>query len=77
MSKQSEAKKIQNYNPKPTPAECSNCREFQKESTFTHEWFGKKYYRDKNLRCGIGGFAVKKRGTCTNHKFAKPDTAYK
>lgn len=25
---------------------------------------GEKHYSDTNLRCGIGGFAVKKMGTC-------------
>lgn len=68
MSKQSDAKKSQNYNPKPIPAECSNCFNFKKERTQTNEWLGKKYYRDKNLRCGIGGFAVKKKGTCVQHR---------
>jgi hypothetical protein len=69
MSKQSEAKKHQNYNPKPEHACCANCESL----TFDVEkyiGYGKKEYENyKNLRCAIGGFKVMKRGTCTAHKF--------
>lgn len=26
---------------------------------------------EKNLRCGLGGFAVKRRGSCAEHVFAR------
>lgn len=69
MSKQSEAKKQQNYNPKPDPAQCANCTQFKSDQVGTEGWDKKTYYQEKNMRCGIGGFAVRKRGTCTEHKF--------
>lgn len=70
MSKQSEAKKQQKYNPKPDPADCAHCEHFTSEQVGNKGYGGKMYYQEKNMRCGIGGFAVKKRGTCANHAFA-------
>jgi len=69
MSKQSEAKIKQNYNPKPDPQQCANCKHFKSDTIGTVGWDKKTYYQEKNLRCGIGGFAIKKRGVCTDHKF--------
>jgi len=69
MSKQSEAKKRQNYNPKPEPACCSNCESFSFDVEKFIGWDKKEYEKEKNLRCSIGGFKVMKRGTCTEHKF--------
>lgn len=65
MSKQSEAKKKQNYNPKPEHAMCSNCYNYASESVDN----GYGYLEEKNKRCTVGGFAVAKNGTCTAHKF--------
>ena len=69
MSKQSEAKKYQNYNPKPDHASCTNCKHFTSDNVGKEGWNKKMYYQEKNLRCSIGGFAVKKNGTCTEHCF--------
>ena len=63
MSKQSEAKEKQGYTPKATPRTCATCGHFQMD-TVERESFGQKWTEDKNLRCGIGGFAVKKMATC-------------
>ena len=67
MSKQSEAKMKQGYVAKAVPRICSTCKQF----TFDHvQMAPPSIYRkegwwvDKNLRCSIGGFAVKKTGTC-------------
>ncbi len=65
MSKQSENKKRQNYNAKPDRDKCSNCKYF-KSDMITNE---RNYTQEKNLRCGIGEFAVKKTATCSDHKF--------
>ena len=70
MSKQSEAKERQNYNPKPAPRTCLNCIKFTKDTVFSYEFAGKKHYKDKNMRCSIGGFAAKKKATCD---FFSPD----
>lgn len=63
MSKQSDAKTSQGYVPKAVPRTCCNCAHF-KMDTVTKECFGKQWKQDTNLRCEIGGFAVKKMGTC-------------
>lgn len=67
MSKQSEAKEKQGYTPKAIPQTCQNCSQFlfdrvQTQQPTAHNPAG--YWEDKNQRCGIGGFAVKKMGTC-------------
>lgn len=71
-SKQAQAKHDQGYNPKPVPAVCSTCKHFQCDRVQVHpksEW-SSAYFEDKNLRCAIGGFAVKKQGACKLHEFA-------
>lgn len=70
MSKQSEAKDNQGYNPKPRPQICRECKNFQFEKVFTHEYAREKYYKDKNLKCCIGGFAVKKIATCKQFTYS-------
>lgn len=71
-SKQTQAKNDQVYNPKPVPAVCSTCKHFQCDRVMTYagdKWRDPKY-DDKNLRCAIGGFAVKKHGSCKLHEFS-------
>jgi len=67
MSRQSEAKTQQGYNPKPEPAHCANCAHYKSDRVGSEGWDKKIYYEEKNIRCGIGGFAVKKRGVCNEH----------
>ena len=69
MSKQSEAKKRQNYNPKPDQAVCSNCIHYASEITEREGVFGGTYKDEKNKTCTFGGFVVKKTATCSEHKF--------
>lgn len=61
MSKQSEAKERQQYVPKYEPAVCMNCVHY---SSNVVDRFGGTYKEENNKRCGLGGFAVKKMGTC-------------
>ena len=63
MSKQSEAKINQGYNEKPIPRTCANCRNYSSELIVHRNSFG-GYTQEKNKRCGLGGFAVKKTATC-------------
>lgn len=70
MSKQSEAKKKQNYNPKPEHAMCSNCIHYASVTTEREGMFGGLYHDEKGKTCTFGGFAVKKTAICTEHKFA-------
>jgi hypothetical protein len=65
MSKQSEAKAAQGYVAKAVPRTCANCAKFLSDKVQkTSEWMKTTWVEEKNLRCGIGGFAVKKNGTC-------------
>ena len=64
MSKQSDAKGEQGYEAKPRPTACQGCFYFKKDRKYSHSFLGKDYFKDSNLRCGLGEFAVKKTATC-------------
>lgn len=65
MSKQSEAKANQGYVAKPVPKTCMNCQHYRSDLIDRPPTRNGVIYTDeKNLRCGIGGFAVKKMATC-------------
>ena len=70
MSKQLQAKLNQGYQLKPVLPVCSNCTHF-KSDLIPSEW-NNDYIQEKNLRCGIGGFAVKKQSTCREYKTNTP-----
>lgn len=63
MSKQSEAKINQGYNEKPIPRTCGNCAKYESELVDLAPPYN-QYFAEKNKRCGLGGFAVKKTATC-------------
>lgn len=72
MSKQSEAKEKQNYG---APHQCGSCKHFSADMVFP-AWiearnklqgvriYGEEYKRERNLKCIIGGFSVKKTYVC-------------
>lgn len=67
MSKISEAKERQGYVEKAVPQTCVNCKSFTFDSIDKEFFSGvsiTKWKEDKNLRCIVGGFAVKKMATC-------------
>lgn len=69
MSKQSEAKARQIYVDKLIPNTCSNCVHFRSEIETIppyNEWCT-SYTKEKNMRCALGGFKVKKMGACIEH----------
>ena len=68
MSKQSEAKERQGYVSKAKPTTCMNCWFFRFDVVLAPVGMGAEYDRRKNLRCEIGGFAVKKMGTCNKYQ---------
>lgn len=86
MSKQSDAKAAQRYQDKPVPQTCSNCTHFRSERVLSawvaaeksdgeKHWHGREYSVEldgieKNRRCDLGGFAIKKTATCA--QFAYP-----
>lgn len=69
MSQPSEAKKRQGYVPKAVPSTCATCVYFQMDRVEKRApWGGKPWTVETNLRCGLGGFAVKKMATCREWK---------
>ena len=62
MSKQQDAKKAQGYEPKPRV--CGSCAHFLSDIIDEPTKYNPSYQRETNMRCGLGGFAVKKMGTC-------------
>lgn len=80
MSKQSDAKASQGYQDKPVPPTCGNCRGLKSDRILPEwmereNQHGRSFGRvalwsvdasgvEKNLRCGLGNFAVKKSATC-------------
>lgn len=64
MSKQEEAKKEQGYESDPEVDCCGNCGYFTSTIETVKTPFGQTITKEKGLRCGLGGFAVKKRGWC-------------
>lgn len=67
MSKQSEAKETQGYNPKPILPMCSNCKYYESDMVVVNGFYG-DFKEEKNIHCGIGGFAIKKQGNCKLHE---------
>ncbi|EHJ49554.1 Myb-related protein B (B-Myb)-like protein [Solidesulfovibrio carbinoliphilus subsp. oakridgensis] len=69
MSKQSEAKEQQGYEPKPRPATCRTCAHYKSDITEEKGAFGGTWVKETNCRCSIGGFAVKKAARCKLHEY--------
>ena len=68
MSKQLEAKQAQGYEQKPVIHVCKNSKHFTSKFTNAYDIWNSIYQIEKEMRCGIGGFAVKKMGTCNLYK---------
>ncbi len=69
MSKQTDAKTQQNY--RTTPNHCGNCQHYQSQIVEKqHGSFdGVHVWNDeKNKKCTLGGFVVKKMAICDQHK---------
>lgn len=71
MSKQSEAKERQGYNPEASQRVCGQCIYFKSDKVEQCGYDGKPngYMLEKNLRCGLGGFTVKKLALCNDWAF--------
>lgn len=82
MSAQSKAKAAQGYDPKPEPNRCATCGHFKsdfvlpewmiKSNSEAARWSSTPYTLEndaveKNHRCGLGGFAVKKTAVCQKY----------
>ncbi len=68
MSKQSEAKKRQNYIQKPTLRTCCNCKQYKNKIVTFYHSFGPPT-QEKDIHCIVGDFAVKKMATCDLFSF--------
>lgn len=90
MSTQSQAKKEQDYVPKAIPQTCGVCRNcvalmgdvlrykdtFRYKDTSNYTSGGTHLVREQvSQKCGIGGFVVKKMGTCAMWLPPVPDNA--
>ena len=67
ISKQAESKIKQNYNAKPVPKRCSTCKNYLSDTIQTQppsQFRENGWWEEKNKRCSIGHFAVKKTATC-------------
>lgn len=64
MSKQSDAKSAQGYDPTPSARTCSKCAHYASDTVSMPGYMGGTYTKEMNIRCGIGGFAVKKMAVC-------------
>jgi hypothetical protein len=56
------------YNPKPVHASCINCEHYRSD-LIESKSFGHVWTEEKNIRCGLYGFAVKKMGVCNEHQW--------
>ena len=66
MSKASEKKASQGYIDKVVPQACGNCKHFASDMVQVHgptTWNPEGFFAEKNKRCALGGFAVKKMAT--------------
>ena len=70
MSKVSEAKARQHYCDNPVQPVCSTCKHYTSRFE-THEspFYGTRT-EEKDRRCGLGGFVVKKTATCMHWEVA-------
>ena len=74
MSKQSEAKMRQGYTTE--VKNCSNCANYSSDRKLpawmvgnsTYEDNAHRYEVESNVRCGLGGFAIKKTASCEQYK---------
>jgi hypothetical protein len=75
VSKVSEARERQGYVSKATPQTCATCAHFSSRKEKHSTWMGRDYFKEHDLRCGIGSFAVKKQGTCHEWGLAPASSA--
>ena len=70
MSKVTEAKKEQGY--VSNPRSCGTCKRMRCDLVEAKRWDGKPgKIEKKNIRCEIGGFAVKVNSSCDKYEKAK------
>jgi hypothetical protein len=55
------------YNPKPVHPSCMNCNHYRSDIEVRVN-FSSTWTDEKNIRCGLYGFAVKKTAVCNEHQ---------
>jgi hypothetical protein len=69
MSKQSESKILMGYSPH--PRNCANCTHYS--SILVPNSGYSAFLKEKEKKCSIGGFAVKKTATCDQWYIKEPE----
>lgn len=70
MSKVSEAKACQHYCDNPVQPVCSTCKHYTSRIETYETRYGGTRTEEKDRRCGLGGFVVKKTATCMHWEVA-------
>lgn len=65
-SKQQQAKERQGYEIAPVLPVCSTCQHYTSRMVSETTSWGQTFEQEKDLRCGIGGFAIKKTASCVS-----------
>ena len=65
-SKQQQAKERQGYEITPVLPVCSTCQHYTSRIERGENFWGHGVEQEKDLRCGIGGFAIKKTASCVS-----------
>lgn len=64
MSKQQEAKERQGYETKPILPVCKTCQHRTSRIEHGKDYYGRAWEQEKDIRCGLGGFAIKEMASC-------------
>ena len=70
MSKQAKAKVAQGYVDKAPPKNCAVCKHYASTTTEETGYHG-TWYKESNIRCQLGCFAVKKTAVCNKFEPSK------
>lgn len=68
MSKQSEARLRQGFVLTPTHPTCGNCIHLDMAQSRTSHHVSTQKFKEKEYRCAIGKFTVRKKNTCDLHE---------
>lgn len=71
MSRQSEARLSQGFVLTPTHPTCGNCRHLESVQSRNFNDVRAQKFREKEYRCNIGKFSIRKKSTCDLHESSR------